>query len=109
MRGENRASGALFSYVDLDPGAPSKPPLPAMRDLVNTSLGAMDASFVALYKAKGWPSIPPERLLHVTRLQMNATTLSAQPYCLTTATPLKRNATASGPGRALTSSSLNTS
>jgi transposase len=70
MRGEDRVSGSLFSYVDLDARVPAKHPLRAMRDLVNASLGAMDASFSALYKAEGRPSIQPERLLRATLLQM---------------------------------------
>ena len=41
-----------------------------MRDLLNSSLAAMDASFSALYKAEGRPSIPPECLLRATLLQM---------------------------------------
>ena len=60
MRGEDRVSGSLFSYVDLDARVPAKHPLRAMRDLVNNSLAATDASFSALYKAEGRPSIPPE-------------------------------------------------
>ena len=47
-----------------------QPTLRAMRTLVNASLLAMDASFEALYKAQGRPSIPPERLLRATLLQM---------------------------------------
>ena len=70
MRGEDRVSGSLFSYVDLDARVPAKHPLRAMRDLVNASLVAMNASFSALYKAEGRPSIPPERLLRATLLQM---------------------------------------
>jgi len=41
-----------------------------MRGLVNASLAAMDASFETLYKKEGRPSIPPERLLRATLLQM---------------------------------------
>ncbi len=70
MRGQDRTSGSLFSYVDLDGRFPRKHPLRAMRELVNASLTAMDASFDALYKAEGRPSIPPERLLRATLLQM---------------------------------------
>jgi transposase len=69
MRGEDRVSGSLFSYVDLDARVPAKHPLRAMRDLVNASLVAMDAAFSALYKAEGRPSIPPERLLRAMLLQ----------------------------------------
>ena len=70
MRGEDRTSGSLFSYVDLDARVPQKHPLRAIRELVNASLVRMDASFAALYKGEGRPSIPPERLLRATLLQM---------------------------------------
>ena len=70
MRGLDRTSGSLFSYVDLDARVPDRHPLRAMRDLVNETLTLMDASFSALYKDSGRPSIPPERLLRATLLQM---------------------------------------
>ena len=70
MRGSDRTSGSLFSYVDLDARVAQSHPLRTMRDLVNASLAAMDASFEALYKAEGRPSIPPERLLRATLLQL---------------------------------------
>jgi transposase len=70
MRGQDRTSGSLFSYVDLDARVPERHPLRAMRDLVNASLAKLDASFEALYKEGGRPSIPPERLLRATMLQM---------------------------------------
>ena len=60
MRGQDRKSGSLISYVDLDDRIPQKHPLRAMRELVNASLTAMDASFEVLYKAEGRPSIPSE-------------------------------------------------
>jgi transposase len=70
MRGADRTSGSLFSYVDLEGRVPKGHPLRAMRDLVNASLETMDATFSGLYKAGGRPSIAPERLLRATLLQM---------------------------------------
>jgi transposase len=70
MRGQDRTSGSLFSYVDLDQRVPQTHPLRAMRELVNGSLSAMDASFEKLYAKEGRPSIPPERLLRASLLQM---------------------------------------
>ncbi len=70
MRGFDDRSGSLFSYVDLDKRVPAGHPLRIMRDLVNAALGAMDASFGALYAAAGRPSIPPERLMRATLLQL---------------------------------------
>jgi transposase len=70
MRGTDEKSGSLFSYVDLDARVPADHPLRIMRDLVNTGLAAMDPSFNALYAPCGRPSIPPERLLRATLLQL---------------------------------------
>lgn len=70
MRGSDRTSGSLFSYVAIEARVPKAHPLRAMREIVNASLAAMDARFEALYKMGGRPSIPPERLLRATLLQM---------------------------------------
>ena len=70
MRGSDVTSGSLFSYVDLDARVPASHPLRAMRELVNTCLVRMDGSFEALYKEGGRPSIPPERLVRASLLQM---------------------------------------
>ena len=70
MRGSDVTSGSLFSYVDLESRIPKGHPLRAVRDLVNECLTRMDASFEALYKEGGRPSIPPERLLRASLLQM---------------------------------------
>ena len=70
MRGEDRTSGALFSYVDVEARIPVKHPLRAMRRLTNAALGELDGAFSALYEAIGRPSIPPERLLRATLLQL---------------------------------------
>jgi transposase len=70
MRGEDRTSGALFSYVDVEARIPAKHPLRAMRRLTNAALAELDRRFSALYEAVGRPSIPPERLLRATLLQL---------------------------------------
>ena len=70
MRGQDRTSGSLFSYVDLEARVPAQHPLRAMRGIVNEALAKLDASFEALYKDGGRPSIAPERLLRATMLQM---------------------------------------
>jgi len=63
MRGEDRTSGQLFSYVDLESGVRSDHPLRAIRGLVNLALAGLSADFAKLYSAVGRPSIAPERLL----------------------------------------------
>ena len=70
MRGEDRTSGELFSYVDIEARIAEKHPLRAMRRLTNAALAELDAAFSALYEACGRPSIPPERLLRATPLQL---------------------------------------
>lgn len=70
MRGGDDRTGSLFSYVDLEGRVPVRHPLRAMRDLVNTSLAALDGSFAALYAKTGRPSIAPERMLRAVLLQM---------------------------------------
>jgi transposase len=63
-------SGALFSYVDVEGRIPARHPLRAMRRLTNAALAELDGAFSALYETIGRPSIPPERLLRVTLLQL---------------------------------------
>jgi transposase len=70
MRGEDRTSEALFSYVDIEARIPTKHPLRAMRRLTNATLADLDGAFSALYEACERPSIPPERLLRATLLQL---------------------------------------
>src|ERR1700728_4705274 len=70
MRGEDRRSGGLFSYVDVEARIPANHPLRAMRRLTDAALAELDARFSALYEAIGRPSIPPERLLRAMLLQL---------------------------------------
>ena len=70
MRGEDRRSGALFSYVDAEARIAAKHPLRAMRRLADAAFADLDQAFSALYARFGRPSIPPERLLRATLLQL---------------------------------------
>jgi transposase len=70
MRGEDRTSGALFSYVDVEARIPARHPLRAMRRLTHAALAELDGRFSALYEAFGRPSIAPERLLRAALLQL---------------------------------------
>src|SRR5271167_3952656 len=70
MRGEDRTSGSLFSYVDIEARIPAKHPLRAMRRLTNAALAKLDGAFSAVYEGCGRPSVPPERLLRATLLQL---------------------------------------
>ncbi len=69
MRGEDRWSGSLFSYVDLESRIPAKHPLRMIRTVVNEVLGSLSGEFERLYSAMGRPSIAPEKLLRALLLQ----------------------------------------
>ena len=69
MRGGDKRTGELFSYVDLEKRVRSGHPLRAIRGLVNEPLVALEHEFSALYAPIGRPSIPPEKLLRAMLLQ----------------------------------------
>src|SRR5215471_7525817 len=69
MRGSDRRTGSLFSYVNLEDRVPAKHPLRLIRGIVDDVLVALDAEFGKIYAAGGRPSIPPERLLRALLLQ----------------------------------------
>jgi hypothetical protein len=70
MRGTDEKSGSLFSYVDLEDRIPVKHPLRKIRQVVNDALASLDAEFEALYTDFGRPSIPPERLIRASLIQI---------------------------------------
>src|SRR5271167_1937165 len=69
MRGGDKRTGELFSYVDLEKRVRSGHPLRAIRGLVNAALVSLEHEFSALYAPIGRPSIPPEKLLRAMLLQ----------------------------------------
>ncbi len=69
MRGEDRRSGSLFSYVDLEGRVPAAHPLRLIRGIVNDVLEGLSSEFEAAYSPTGRPSIPPEQLLRALLLQ----------------------------------------
>lgn len=70
MRGADERSGLLFSYVDIEERVPTEHPLRLIRELVDGALAALDRRFEELYSAEGRPSIPPERLVRASLLQL---------------------------------------
>ena len=70
MRGADERSGSLFSYVDIEERVPAAHPLRLIRELVNGALATLDRKFEKLYSAEGRPSIPPERLVRASLLQL---------------------------------------
>ena len=69
MRGDERGSEGLFSYIRLEERIASDHPLRAIRVLVNEVLGQLSGRFDDLYSHIGRPSIAPEYLLRATLLQ----------------------------------------
>ena len=69
MRGSDKRSGELFSYVDLEQRVRRDHPLRAIRSLTDTALVALSGDFAALYSGVGRPSIPAEMLLRAMLLQ----------------------------------------
>ena len=70
MRGTDETSGSLFSYVDLEARIPARHPLRKIRQVVNDALASLDGEFDALYTDFGRPSIPPERLIRASLIQI---------------------------------------
>ena len=69
MRGKDRRSEGLFSYVRLEQRVPADHPLRAIRELVDAALAELSRDFGKLYARDGRPGIPPERLLRALLLQ----------------------------------------
>ena len=69
VRGEDRRSGSLFSYVDIEKRVRSDHPLRTIKSLVDEALAGLHREFAALYSRIGRPSIPPEQLLRAMLLQ----------------------------------------
>jgi transposase len=69
MRGGDRNTGALFSYVSCEERVAKDHPLRAIREIVNAALAALLPEFEKLYARLGRPSIAPEKLLRALLLQ----------------------------------------
>jgi len=69
MRGSDKSSGSLFSYVDLESRIPSTHPLRTIREIANETLASLDGEFSKLYEDTGRESVAPERLLRASLLQ----------------------------------------
>ena len=70
MRGSDRTSGEMFSYVSLEARVPRKHPLRKIKKLVDQALRELDATFEKLYADTGRPSIAPEFLVRASLLQV---------------------------------------
>lgn len=69
MRGPDKRSGELFSYVDLEKRVRPDHPLRSIREMADAALTALSGDFAVLYSGIGRPSIPPAKLLRAMLLQ----------------------------------------
>jgi|TARA_B100001971_G_scaffold177654_1_gene172210 transposase len=69
MRGSDRQSDVLFSYLNLEDRVPERHPLRVIREIANDVLAGLSSDFEAAYSSIGRPSIPPEKLLRALLLQ----------------------------------------
>jgi transposase len=69
MRGSDRQTGQLFSYLSPEAMVPKGHPLRVIRELGNAALERLSPIFDEMYSAIGRPSIPPEQLLRALLLQ----------------------------------------
>jgi transposase len=70
MRGSDKQTGSLFSYVNLEERIPVRQPLRKIKGVVDAALASLDVDFAALYAGEGRPSIAPERLLRASLVQI---------------------------------------
>src|SRR5437667_4297452 len=70
MRGEDRDTAAMFSYVSPERRVPKDHPLRATRETVDAALKELSPRFDEMYSRTGRPSIAPEKLLRALLLQV---------------------------------------
>jgi transposase len=70
MRGDDRQSAGMFSYIGPEQRVPPDHPLRPIREMVDTALRELSREFARLYPRTGRPSIPPEKLLRALLLQL---------------------------------------
>lgn len=70
MRGDDVQQGGMFSYVSLEARVPSSHPLRGIKTLLDEALAGMSRDFDKVYATEGRPSIPPERLVRASTLQI---------------------------------------
>jgi transposase len=70
MRGTDVQQSGLFSYVSLESRVPAGHPLRGIKVLLDEALAGMSRDFERVYASEGRPSIPPERLVRASTLQV---------------------------------------
>ena len=68
MRGEERQQRSMLMVLNLEQRVPRDHPVRRIKQLAETVLQGLSASFDRMYSATGRPSIPPERLLKASLL-----------------------------------------
>jgi transposase len=69
MRGADRRTEGLFSYVSCESRVPATHPLRSILPIADAALAALSGEFQQLYAVSGRPSIAPEKLLRALLLQ----------------------------------------
>jgi transposase len=70
MRGTDIYQSGMFSYVSLESRVPQGHPLRGIKELLDEALGGLSRDFERVYASEGRPSIPPERLVRASTLQI---------------------------------------
>ena len=70
MRGDDRRSAGMFSYIGPEERVPPDHPLRPIRHLVNEALEKLNGLFNKIYADTGRSSIPPEKLMRALLLQI---------------------------------------
>jgi len=70
MRGDDVQQGGMFSYVSLESRVPPTHQLRGIKSPLDEALAGMSRDFDRVYASEGRPSIPPERLVRASTLQI---------------------------------------
>jgi transposase len=70
MRGTDIHRSGMFSYVSLESRVPQEHPLRGIKVLLDEALSGLSRDFDRVYASEGRPSIPPERLVRASTLQI---------------------------------------
>src|SRR5207245_4809585 len=81
MRGEERQQRSMLMVLKLEQRVAKEHPLRHIKQLAETVLQGLSASFDRMYSATGRPSIPPERLLKASLLMALYTVRSERLLC----------------------------
>src|SRR5712692_5163349 len=81
MRGEERQQRSMLMVLNMEQRVAKEHPLRRIKQLAETVLQGLSASFDRMYSATGRPSIPPERLLKASLLMALYTVRSERLLC----------------------------